>query len=193
VTRRLPVAIVLLVLAAITGWAVWTQRPRDDGKARANARSDYVLTRFEAIVLDKQGQESFTIRAPRLARNPGDQTMTLETPLFLIPAVPAPGQPPSREAGWEVRANTGWVSAGGDELRLTGNVTAKSVDTRDKPVVMATQQMNVFPDTNRATAPGTVTVTQPGSILSGQGMDALLDSKRIRFSSKVKMHYVPSR
>ena len=33
---------------------------------------------------------------------------------------------------------------------------------------------------------------QPGSILRGQGMDARLDSKRVRFSSNVKARYVPS-
>ena len=56
---------------------------------------------------------------------------------------------------------------------------------------MATEQLNLVPDANRATSPAEVIVTQPGSILRGQGMEALLDSKRVRLSSNVKVRYVP--
>jgi lipopolysaccharide export system protein LptC len=183
----------LLLAAAVTGWSVWKHRPIDRDGAQAPARSDYVLTDFEAVVLDREGRESFTVQAPRLARSPNDRTMTLETPVFYIPVAPTPGQAPSREAGWVVRAATGWVSGPGDELRLKGNVTAKSGTGRAVPVTMATEQLNVFPEANRATSPATVTVTQSGSILRGQGMEAQLDSKRVRFSSKVKIRYVPPR
>jgi len=110
--------------------------------------------------------------------------------VFYIPAAPGKGQAPTREAGWEVRSETGWVSADGEELRLLGNVNAKTAGQRERPVTMTTEQLNVFPKRNRATSPSTVTVVQPGSILRGQGMEALLDSKRIRFTSNVKVHYV---
>ena len=185
-------ALVLLVAAAVTGWSVWNNRPAERTKVADPTRSDYVLNHFEAIVLDKQGQESFTVAAPRLRRNPGDETMTLETPVFYIPISPGAGQPPTREAGWEVRSKTGWVSGSGDEVRLLGGVTATSASAA-RQMKMTTEQLNVFPARNRATSPTTVTVTQPGSILRGQGMEALLDSKRVRFHSKVKLHYVPSR
>ena len=189
--KRVLLTVGLLVAAAVTGWSVWTQRPPERPKADPNARSDYVLEDFEIVVLDKQGKESFTLVAPRLTRQPGDRTMNIATPLFHIPASPGNGLPPTREAGWEVRSKQGWVSAGGDELRLIGAVTAKTVGQRERPIVMATEQLNVFPERDRATAPFLVTVTQPGSILRGQGMEALLDSKRIRFHSNVKVRYAP--
>ena len=81
--------------------------------------------------------------------------------------------------------------SGGDELRLTGTVLAKTAGARAQPIEMATEQLNVFPHAKRATSPALVTVTQPGSILRGHGMEALLDSKRVRLSSNVKVHYVP--
>jgi lipopolysaccharide export system protein LptC len=183
--------VVLVVAAAVTGWAVWKQRPGHRGPANANTRSDYVLKDFEVVVLDKQGQEAFTLRAPTLSRIAGDRTLTMATPIFFIPVAAADGQAPRREAGWEVRANQGWVSGAGDELRLLGAVTAKTAGQRERPITLATEQLNVFPARNRATSPALVTVTQPGSILRGQGMEALLDSKRVRFSSNVKVRYVP--
>ncbi|UHQ19695.1 LPS export ABC transporter periplasmic protein LptC [Lysobacter sp. KIS68-7] len=189
--ERKAITLVLLVAAFASGWAVWTHRPKGNAAAKSNARSDYVLTNFEVVVLDKTGLEAFTVAAPKLERNPGDRTMTMATPIFYIPVSPGEGLPPTREAGWEVRSKTGWVSGDGDELRLTGNVTAQTAGHRERPVTMATEQLNVFPHRNRATSPVLVTVSQPGSILRGQGMEALLDSKRIRFSSNVKVQYVP--
>jgi lipopolysaccharide export system protein LptC len=193
VSRRALLTLALLLAASITGWQVWTQRGGTPVPAAASVRSDYVLQDFEVVVLDDRGQESFTVKAPRLERHPSDRTMTMPTPVFYIPAAPAKGQTPTRAAGWEVRAGQGWVSAGGDELRLLDGVVAKTVDQQTRPVVMTTEQLNVFPENNRATSPTTVTVEQPGSILRGQGMEALLDSKRVRFSSNVKVRYVPSR
>ncbi|KGQ17759.1 hypothetical protein LF41_1966 [Lysobacter dokdonensis DS-58] len=191
-SKRGLLLIALLVAAAVTGWSAWEHRPRDRGGKADNGRSDYVLTDFEAVVLDKQGRESFTLKAPKLTRSPGDKTMTIQTPIFYIPVAPAAGQAPTREAGWEVRSNTGWVSADGDEVRLLGAVNAKTASAAQRRVTITTERMNIFPDANRATSPGTVTVEQPGSILRGQGMDARLDSKRVRFSSNVKARYVPS-
>jgi lipopolysaccharide export system protein LptC len=181
----------LAAAAAISGWSIWKHRPAETGPVAADARSDYVLQDFEVVVLNEQGQESFTLRAPRLTRSPGDRTMTLATPTFLIPAAPVKGAVPTREAGWIVTSKTGWVSAAGDELRLTGAVSAKTAGDRKQPIEMATEQLNVFPHANRATSPATVTVTQPGSILRGHGMEVLLDSKRVRLTSNVKVQYAP--
>ena len=177
----------LLVAAVATGWSVWTHRPERATAVVTQARSDYTLHDFELVVLDKRGKESFTLRAPELTRNPGDRTMALATPLFLIPAAEGSDNP-----GWEVRARSGWVNADGDELRLRGNVEASTTGDRNQPVRMRSEQLNVFPDARRATSAVPVTVTQPGSILRGQGMTALLDSKRVRFASNVKVRYVPS-
>jgi len=73
-----------------------------------------------------------------------------------------------------------------------GDVNAKTASAAERNVLITTDRMNIFPQTNRATAAGVVTVEQPGSILRGQGMDARLDSKRVRFSSNVRARYVPS-
>ena len=135
-------------------------------------------------MLDKQGKESFTLRAPELTRSPGDRTMALATPLFLIPGTDG-------GTGWEVRSRTGWVSAGGNELRLRGDVRARSGHPT-RPLLMRSEQLNIFPEAKRATSAAPVTVTQPGSILRGQDMTMLLDSKHVRFDSNVKVRYVPS-
>ena len=184
---RVPLTLALLVAAAGSGWSVWTHRPERRVATTAEERSDYTLHDFELVVLDRQGRESFTLRAPELTRSPGDRTMALATPVFLIP-----GSTDTNNTGWEVRSRTGWVSAGATEVRLRGNVQATTMGTPTRPTTVRTEQLNLFPDANRATSATPVTVTQPGSILRGQGMTLLLDSRRVRFASNVKVRYVPS-
>lgn len=183
---RVVLTLVLLAAAVVSGWSAWTHRPERRADTVAEARSDYTLHDFELVVLDKQGKESFTLRAPELTRNPGDRTMALATPVFLIPATEG-----GKGSGWEVRSRTGWVNAGADELRLRGDVTASTAGANARPVLLRTEQLNVFPEARRATSAVRVTVTRPGSILRGQDMTALLDSKRVMFASNVKVRYVP--
>ena len=174
--------LLLLVGAAISGWAVWTQRSVDAPATAASQRPDYLLRDFELIALNGEGKESFTLRGPELARNPNDKTMALITPLFLLPD--------KQGKYWEVRSKTGWVSASHDEIRLRGEVKASSPAEELRPTTINTEQLNVFPNSDRATSAAAVTIVQPGSILRGTGMDARLDSKRIRLKSNVKVRYV---
>lgn len=182
---RFVLTMVLLVGAILSGWSVWRQHTERASTRVTDGRSDFVLHQFELVALDATGKESFTLRAPKLARNSGDRTMSLATPLFLVPD--AEGH------YWEVRSRTGWVNAGGSEVRLRGNVRATSPPQAASPVTMNTEQLNLFPDTNRTTSRAVVTITQPGSILRGRGLEANLATKRYELQSEVRSRYVPSR
>jgi lipopolysaccharide export system protein LptC len=183
---RTGVTLLLLAAALVFGWLAWTQRDGAGAGAAGAARPDYLLEDFELVALNKQGQQAFTLRAPRLARDPAQRTMDIATPLFLIP-------PKSGAAGdpWEVRAKTGWVSAEGDELRLRGDVEAKSANPVDA-VTLTGQELNVFPDARRATSSAPVTITRPGSILNGRTLEVQLDSKQYALT-EVRHRYVPRR
>jgi lipopolysaccharide export system protein LptC len=174
--------LVLLVAALLTGWSVWRQREAVP-LAEGGARADYVLEDFELVALDERGRESFTLRAPRLERDPSRRTLDIATPVFTVPA-----RPGARTGDWTIRSDAGWVSAAGDELRLRGDVLASSVDADGQPVSMATQRLDVFPETRRATSPVAVTLRQPGLILNGRSLEAELDAKRMHLT-EVKARY----
>jgi lipopolysaccharide export system protein LptC len=177
--------IVLLLGALISGWAVWQQRQPVERVAADNHRPDYVLHDFELIALNGEGKESFTLRAPNLSRRPGDETMTLATPLFLLP---------DREGKyWEVRSQRGWVSASHDEIRLEGEVKANGPADALRPVTMNTDRLSVFPDKNEARSDALVTIVQPGYILQGRGFVVSTITKRYEFRSQVNTRYAPRR
>jgi lipopolysaccharide export system protein LptC len=179
---RVVLGLVLLAAAVVSGWSLWRNRVVEEAERAESGRSEYVLRDFELTALDKAGRESFTLRAPLLHETPGANTMELTTPLFLLPD----------EQGnyWNVRSKSGWVSENRKEIRLRGDVHAQSPEGDPQPVDMKTQQLNVFPDTNRATSPTVVTITQPGSILRGRGLEADLAEKRYKLLSQVHSRYV---
>ncbi|MFC7300667.1 LPS export ABC transporter periplasmic protein LptC [Cognatiluteimonas weifangensis] len=181
---RTTLTLLLLAGALVSGWSVWMHRGAAETGAGSGGRSDYVLHDFELVALDDAGRESFTLRAPRMARDPGDRTMAMQTPLFLLPD--------SENHYWQVRARSGWVAADGKELRLRGDVRVDG-PPQGRKVALRTEQLNVFPDRDLATSPAVVTITQPGSILRGRGLETNLASKRYELKSQVHSRYVPQR
>ena len=179
---RTVLTLLLLVAALVSGWSVWRHGDRTPDSTATGSRSDYVLHDFELVALDGQGQESFTLRAPRMSRNPEQRSMEMASPVFLLPD--------SERHYWKVVAEHGWVSPGGDELRLRGDVQVTG-PPEEREVAMKTEQLNVFPQRDVATAPGIVTITQPGSILRGRGLETNLASKRYELESEVHTRYVP--
>jgi len=169
---------VLLVVALLSGWSLWKNREGTADDNLAGGRADYVLVDFELVALDETGREAFTLRAPRLTRDPHAKTMDIATPLFVIP-------PKAGTAGtpWEVRSRTGWVAAKGEELRLRGQVRATSTNERGQPLLLASEQLNVFPKTKRASSAVAVALTQPGFILNGRGMEADLNTKLVHINN----------
>lgn len=183
-TWRSGLGLLLLLAALFSGWSLWKQRQHDAPSAERSNRPDYVLKEFELVALDKQGKEAFTLRAPHLKRRPDDKTMTLDTPLFFFPD--------KQGAYWQARSNSAWVNAKADEVRLSGDVNIDSPAGEPRPVKLATTQLNVFPDENRASTPELVTVTQPGFILRGRGFETNLKTKQYQFKSQVRSSYEPS-
>lgn len=167
---RLLLGLALALAAILIGASLWRQHNAD--LPVESGRSDYTLHDFELVSLDAEGRESFTLRAPKLTRDPDVRTLSLSTPVFIIP--PRAG---TTGAPWTIDSKTGWVSAKGDEIRLRGDVHAVSTKTGGQPVRMDTQELDVFPDAKRATSKVAVSVKQPGLILNGHGMDAKLDDR----------------
>ena len=182
-TWRGVLTLLLLAGAIATGWSVWHHRNQPGPAPGTGGRSEYVLHDFELVALDDQGKESFTLRAPLLQQTPGARTMDLDQPLFLVPD--------DQGRYWNVRARRGWISANRERIRLTGDVLGTSPEGDPHPVALRTGELNVFPDHRRASTPATVTITQPGSILRGRGLEVALDTRRYEFLSQVRSHYVP--
>ncbi|WP_045738960.1 LPS export ABC transporter periplasmic protein LptC [Xanthomonas sp. MUS 060] len=176
---------ILLVTAVISGWSAWNQRSRPTLATTAEARSDYIARDFEIVSLNKQGKEAMTLRAPEMERSRADQTLSIVTPLFLLPD--------ANDQHWEMRSKTGWVSADGKELRLRGDVAGDSPKVPSiPPTTFRTQSLDVFPQTNSARTTAPVTMARPGMMQTGVGLEVDLKSRQYKLLSQVKTRYEPN-
>ena len=174
----------LAVAALGFGWSAWKHRSGDSvGVAQSKQRPDYVMRDFEMISLDEEGRESITLKAPLMERNPADQTYAITTPLFLLPD--------STGKAWQLKADTGWLNAKGDQLRLTGDVLGHSPEGAPNPTQFKTTSLNVFPRQNLAQTEAAITITQPGSILTGTGFETNTKTRQYAIKSQSRFHYVP--
>ncbi len=109
---------------------------------------------------------------PRLERQRGDQTINIATPLFEMPDKDG--------KHWTLRAETGWLSAKGDQMKLRGNVAGDSpADPGVVPTTFRTDHLDVFPKENRARTDALVTMTRPGMEQSGVGFEVIRRTTRI--------------
>ncbi|MGV8944484.1 LPS export ABC transporter periplasmic protein LptC [Thermomonas sp.] len=178
-------ALTLLLLLAViaSGWSVWTHSNVSSIQTVAE-RPDYVLHDYEIVALDSQGKEDFTLRGPQLERDIGAKSMTLLTPLFLVPD--------RNGAYWEVRAKHGFVPEDGNQLRLRGDVVATSPMQAPPQTRIEASELNLFPRENRATSSVAVTVTRPGLTMRGRGLEADFNRQQVALLSDVHSRYVPA-
>ena len=178
----------LLVLGALfTGLLLWHKRPAAVQAQVAEARSGYVLHDFELIALDENGIESFAVRAPHLQETPGARTIELQQPLFLLPDTD------DRSKHWLLRSDSAWISDDQSEVRLRDAVKGTSPEGAERATTITTERLNVYPRERRATSDVQVTLVQPGTTMTGVGMEALFSENRVTLQSNVKARYEPNR
>lgn len=180
---RAMLTVTLVAAAALSGWAIWHRGDGGPAVASAGGRPDYVLHDFELVALDDEGRESFTLHSPSMLRDPGERSMSMATPVFLLPD--------GEDRYWRVDARTGWISPDGDLLRLRGQVRV-SAPPGGRPVSLRSESMDVYPDRHLASSAASVTVTEPGLTMRGLGFRAELDAKRFTILSQASTRYVPS-
>ncbi|WP_372014803.1 LPS export ABC transporter periplasmic protein LptC [Pseudoxanthomonas sp. 10H] len=181
-SRRTLLGLALLVAAIVTGWSAWNMRERAAPAAGAGQRSDYVLRDFELVTLDKAGVESARLKAPELQRSRQDESLSIVRPLFLLPG---------EDGGWRMSADTGWVAADGNLIRLEGNVAGDSAEGHPVPTSFRTSTLELLPEQDLARTAAAVTMTQPGIMQTGVGFQANLQTRQYKLLSKVKVRYDP--
>jgi lipopolysaccharide export system protein LptC len=171
VPRWLPAT--LLALAALaSSWLVYRLNRGDQAPVLMGPpRSDYTLQAFSLVALDAQGREAFSVEGPRLARHPHLGTLDIAAPRLRFPDA-------SGEV-WTTRADSAFVTAEADRVRLSGDVLLEGPPAEGgTPPRLATRQLDLFPADNRIASAVEVTLTGPGSILRGRGLAADLDTRR---------------
>ena len=174
------VVAVLAVLALGTQYLVWLARDRTNAQTFAGPpRSDYTLTDFTLDALDSEGKRTFQVSGPTLARRGDtDGSIYVTTPDYLL--VDGAGKP------WTGKSDAAWVDKAGEVMKLQGHVELhRAADAQQGPVDIVTSDMTAWPKDKKIAADTPVTITEPGSILSGTGMRGDLNEKSLELLADV--------
>lgn len=169
---------------ALGSW--WLIRELDlaNSSARSSQRHtpDLYLDQFTTTTMNESGQTIRRLNAVRMEHFPDTDTSELEKPYLVLYR---PEGPP-----WHVKSERGWVSAGGDELLLLGQVHIwRDNDTGERGIDLRTQDLRVLPDSEYAETDKAVVIRTPTSESRGVGMRAYMEKSRIELLSKVRTLY----
>ena len=198
IDRRLVLIIAMLaVFALATQAVVWFLAPREEENAFVGPpRSDYTLTDFTLDSLDEQGQHSFSMTAPRMARRQDDGSIYITTPDYDI--VDNSGNV------WKGTSESAWVNKDGSIMKLLGRVDMHRIATEKiTPVQILTRDLTVLTDPKvknseqprerRLETAELTTVIDPTTVAHGVGMKANMTLKIVEFLSEFHSTTQPSK
>jgi len=198
IDRRLVLIIAMLAVVALATQAVvWFLAPREEESAFVGPpRSDYTLTDFTLDSLDEQGQHSFSMTAPRMARRQDDGSIYITTPDYDI--VDNSGNV------WKGKSESAWVNKDGTIMKLLGHVDMHRIATEKvTPVQILTRDLTVLSDPKvknsqqprerRMETAELTTVIDPTTVAHGVGMKANMTLKIVEFLSEFHSTTQPSK
>lgn len=187
--RRLAAAIVVLaLLAGAAQLLLWWIGPAPKPDQFAGPpRSGYTLSDFQLTQYGLDGLPSFLIRAPRLERREGDESLYINAPDFQLPSN-QPGVP-----DWRGHALYGWVNHNGTLLKLQGPVYVHRPAFDDTPATqMHTADVTAWPQQNRMETAAPAQIQRGTSTISGVGMRANLKTKHLELLDDVHSTLMPA-
>jgi len=198
IDRRLVLIIAMLAVVALATQAVvWFLAPREEESAFVGPpRSDYTLTDFTLDSLDEQGQHSFSMTAPRMARRQDDGSIYITTPDYDM--VDNSGNV------WKGTSESAWVNKDGTIMKLLGRVDMHRIETEKvTPVQILTRDLTVLTDPKvknseqprerRLETAELTTVIDPTTVAHGVGMKANMTLKIVEFLSEFHSTTQPSK
>lgn len=179
--RRVPVAIVLVALAAgASQLLLWWLGPAPRIHAFVGPpRSAYTLIDAKVIEYGLDGKPRLYTQSPRVDRREGDDSLYLDTPTFQMPAK-QPGVP-----DWQGQSLYGWINKPGTVLKLQGAVSMHrpafidAAGAAQPEASLHTSNVTAWPRQNRMETAEPVQMAQGDRRMSGVGMRANLNDNHL--------------
>lgn len=177
--------IVLLALAAFSWWLLQTtEKPQVSVPGKQRHDPDFYMKDFTLTTMDKAGAPRNRLSGPYLVHYADDDSAELTRPRMIAFRK---DEPP-----WHIEAERGWISSGGKDVVLRGEVVMRQSDAvRGREQTVRTTDLHVRPDDEYAETTHPVTFSNnAGSVVDAVGMRASLKDERLELLSKVRASYV---
>jgi lipopolysaccharide export system protein LptC len=137
--ERILIFSTIIVLGGITAWMqsdLLDESTNEQQLITDNHDPDYYIENFTAVGMDIDGNRQYVLEAERMVHFPDDDTSLLDKPHVI--------QYESERSPTHIYSETGWISANGDEVILTGNVRViRGRDSTGSGGVTTTDKLNI--------------------------------------------------
>ena len=177
-----------IALAAAASWWLYQQVASEHARLEGRQRHDpdAFADDIDLRTLNARGKLEHRLRAKRMEHYPDDDSTSLDTPYLELYR--------PREPTWRVRAQRGWVSSGGTEILLEGEVDVqRDGKARLRPVHLTTSKLRVFPDRDYAETDVAVNYRTTDLEVRSLGMRAHFDTGQVELPARVRAVYQPPR
>ncbi len=180
------IALLLVAVAALSWWLQRSPGPELQQQAsdQTQREPDYYMERFELTSLNQDGKPAYKLYADNMLHYSIDDSATLEKPHLVLFR--------NDEEFWDIRAESGLVSNGGESVLLEGEVIILRVNpTHAQALQVMTSDLTVRPRDKSAETSAKVTIKDDRGVTTAIGMRADLNQRRVMLLSNVRGTYVP--
>ena len=177
---RRKLALILVIIAAITYWALDKLTEDDLTKLSKLAHyPDYYMENFTTLTMNQDGTPKNRLYADYMAHYPDDNTSELHQPKMEIFR--------EEKQPIHVRSDRGWVTSNNDVILLKGNVYLHQNDDDGKlKLELLAEDAKVLVDQKYAETDNPTTLISRKSTTTSVGMRAYLQEQRMEFLSNVR-------
>jgi len=184
--RGLWLALLLLPIAALSWWLLRSAAPLGGQSLPEEARHspDYYMEQFTLTSFNELGKPAHKLYADNMLHYPDDDSATLERPHLVVFR--------DDKEFWDIRADSGLVSGGGEAVLLQGEVIILRVNQEHAQALeVYTSDLMVYPHKKYAETAAAVKIRDDRGVTEAMGMWASLDQRRMELLSNVRGSYAP--
>jgi lipopolysaccharide export system protein LptC len=150
---------------------------------RAN-EPDYIIERFSAVRMGKDGKPSYIVSGDKLVHRPIDDASDIDQPVVRNMGE---GRPPM-----DIHAARARVDENNTRVTLKDNVRVdRAASGKSEAMVMTTQSLTVYPDEDRMETDQPVQVVQGDSRMTAQGMRANNATRQVQLQGRGLIMWPP--
>lgn len=169
----------LVLLASLTFWMINAVVPPLTQVNNLDRNPDYIIENLSGVRIDHGSAVQRTFAAKKLLHYLDGDITHMEQPYFTNTE---PQNPMMR-----VKAEKAVISGNGEDIYLTGNVTAlRGPDNDNDKVIMLTSFLHIIPDENMVKTDKTVVIARKNTTINAVGLELDNGTGIIRLLSRVR-------
>ncbi len=173
---------VLIVLAVISAWAQWYNKPDSTAVKKTSPGPDYYLKNFTITTTGTEGSPRYLIKSSYMEYMAGQETITLLQPQLLFHN--------ENDSSWTITGEQARITEQGEQVVMEGKVVLEQHSKVSKETLwIETADLLVLPVLKRAETAAEVAMKTDYSTINAIGLRVDLTQDKLNFLHQTRGKY----